>query len=140
MKDHQLNNDDIINLPAGRIINTLIMEYVCNENPERWSNSEQAFIPSNWFEELPRACAEDDRGNCLADQVPDFSGSMEQAMKLTKKLTDLNMKVVSETECWAAFSKIPFQAPNHYWRNSWVKAETMPLAIARAALMASRWA
>ena len=118
-------------------MNTLIMEYVLGEYCSRWSNGEQKSIPNHWFDEHPRSCAEDDGGYCSADSVPKYSTLMDDAMCITKTKPNLVMRVESATENWAAFSNIPFRDTNFNWKNVWAKAETMPLAICRAALMAS---
>jgi hypothetical protein len=143
MSNHTLTYKEIMNIPAGRIMNTFINEYVLGQHPERWSNGQQKEIRVHWFEEHPRACAEDDGGYCSADSISKFSTDISAAMALanvlfgktltTKTITDKDATVVNQ---WATFSNVGFGDPNYNWKQAWAVGETMALAICRAALLA----
>ena len=143
---HTLSQKEITSISAGRIMNTFIAEYVFGEFPHRWSNSQQKDLPCHWFEDLPRACAEDDGGYCTADSVPNYSGDLTRAMEIAQAPIFQNFPLVTHTEnaktifpvmenrFWATFSKIPFDQHSHY-HNTWGSGDTLAMAICRAALM-----
>lgn len=142
---HTLTTKEIVSIPAGRILNTLIQEYVVNDHATRWSNSGQKEIPCHWFEEHPRTCAEDDGGYSSADGLPNFSGDISRAMNLVQIIKDkpLNTHVEPATSIfpamkkrfWASFSSVPYESRTQYNCNVWVSAETLSLAICYAALI-----
>ena len=158
MDTHTLSYKEIISLPAGRILNTLVQEYVLGEHPTRWSNGQQKELSVHWFEEHPRSCAEDDGGYCTADSIAKYSTDISAAMSLVDAPLLKERSLTTKTEVkegraisghtdpddpittyWATFSEIPFSAKHMYTRwpkRSWASGETMALAITRAALLA----
>ena len=133
-------------------MNTLIQEYVLGEHPSRWSNGQQKEIEAHWFEEHPRACAEDDGGYCSADSLAKYSTDVSAALALSEaprlKGKSLSTKQTVEEDpngnhrnstvknFWATFSTVGHGDPNYNWKQSWAKGESMALAICRAALLA----
>lgn len=158
MDNHTLSYKEIMSLPAGRILNTFIQEYVLGDLPTRWSNAQQKELGVHWFEEHPRSCAEDDGGYCTADGLAKYSTDISAAMSLadapllkTRSLTtktEVTQKNPSSghtdppeptTKYWATFSDVPFSDKHMFTRwpkRSWASGETMALAICRAALLA----
>lgn len=140
---HTLSRAEILGIPAGRILNTLVAEYVLREHPTRWSNSAQEAEVCFWFEQHPRACAEDDGGYCSIDGMPDFSGDPIKALKLKDAGTlsglPLSIKTVGQIY-WATFGNVSFEGDQSYseYKRRWVAADTLPLAICRAALISAR--
>ena len=135
MVDHTLSRAEILSLPAGRLINTLIREYVLDEYPSRWSNGQQKKLQCHWFEEHPRSCAEDDGGHCSADEGKDYSADIEAAMSLASVLGERLSTQSDGNLYWASFSGVAFGDKNYGWKKYWACAETIPLAICRAALI-----
>jgi hypothetical protein len=152
---HNLQKSEIQAIPAGRILNVLVQEYVFNEAPDRWSNSQQKDLPCAWFQEHPRACAEDDGGYSCADSVMKYSTDASAAMQIphAPALSHLTLTTqmvrkfsnpssghidpVETIEHWATFSSHQFD-PNTAEHNIlWAKAKDLPLAICRAALLAT---
>lgn len=137
---------DILTLPAGRILDTFIQEYVFGDFPSRWSNGKQEEIRCHWFEEHPKTCAEDDGGYCCADGLPKYSTDISRAMSIalapsfkdkclsTHTEAQKNLGAISTpSRYWATFSTVPFNA--NYTHKDWVCASTLPLAICHAALL-----
>jgi hypothetical protein len=130
----KISQHEIEILPAGKLLDTIIQEYIVGDFPSRWSNSEQRDIPCHWFEEWPRSCAEDDDNRCAADFVPNYSGNLDEAMLLTKRINQpLSTKTIGNVS-WATFNDVPFDQ----YRYGWVSGERLPLAICRAALIYKR--
>jgi hypothetical protein len=151
MSNHTLSYKEIMSIPAGRIMNTFVQEYVLGGHPGRWSNGEQKEVFAHWFEEHPRSCAEDDGGYCSADGIGKYSTDISAAMSLTEMAPLKGKSLSTKTEqtegpmhrndvittCWATFSNIPFSEKHMYTRwPSWASGETLALAICRAALLA----
>lgn len=132
-----------MSIPAGRIMNTFIQEYVLNEHPTRWSNGQQKELTAHWFEEHPRTCAEDDGGYCTAEGLPDYSGDLSHAMALSQAKmlvgTSLSMKSVTTPSAgfWATFYNVPYESKTYRWKDYWASGSTMAEAICRAALLAT---
>lgn len=142
-----LSEREIDLIPAGRIMDTFVREYVYDTFPMRWSNGEQKDILCHWFEELPRSCAEDDGGSCISDWLFKYSTDLTDAMRIPeapifkeKTLTthsepSQSLFPAMEKRFWATFSTVKFGDTNYRWKQVWANAETMPLAICRAALL-----
>lgn len=145
MSYHTLGRKEIEGIPAGRIMNTFIQEYVIHQLPSCWSNAHQKQLPCHWFEEHPRSCAEDDGGMCSADDLPKYSTDLDAAMTLTNAAMMKEQMLVTHTEpaqtimesrFWASFYKdVPYASKIHRWRNYWASGTTMAMAICRAALL-----
>jgi len=144
---HLLTPFEIRNQPAGRIMNSLIQEYVYDEMPTRWANRMQEEIPCHWFGEHPRMVAEDDGGYCSADGLSKYSQDLSRAMALSTAPAMAGCSLLTKVECghyvnphepidhmWATFSGKPFDK-NSPTSNLWVTAPTFELAICRAALL-----
>lgn len=135
MRDSTLTREEIMSL-SGRIMNTFIQEYVVGDHPTRWSNGQQKELKCHWFEEHPRACAEDDGGFCSADTLPRYSTDISAAMSI--KINNKSLSTKTEiNEYWATFTEVPFGDKRYSWQNVWASAPTLPLAICRAALLVS---
>lgn len=135
---HTIPVREIMTLPAGQIMNTLINEYVCGNPPERFRPSRRASEPWGWFAPLPRQTAYDDKHDSLAQLTPEYSTSESLAMTLKdqKPLTGKTIQiVVDKTQAWVSFSGVPFDEKSHA---TWARADTLPLAICRAALLETR--
>lgn len=135
---HTLTYQEITSLPAGRIMDTFIEEYVVGDLPSRWSNAHQKQLPCHWFEEHPRSCAEDDGGYCSADGLCRYSTDVSRALALAQlpALKDKPLQTrVEGDKYWAAFSTVPFEKRMEYGRRLWVSASSLPLAICQAALV-----
>ena len=155
MSNHTLSYKEIMSIPAGRIMNTFIQEYVFGVGPSRWSNSNQVDLPTRWFDEHPRTHDTDDGGYCSADSAGRYSTDISAALSMIEppvaSLAGRTLKTETEvlTEgtasskpvilYWASFSDVRFSDKSYYtqWRKrSWASGETMALAICRAALLA----
>jgi hypothetical protein len=130
MTSHTLTYNEIISLPPGRILNTLIAEYVLGDVSKRWSNGQQKEVDCHWFDGHPRACAEDDGGFCNADGLPDYSGDVSRAMGLAMapRLKDN----VLHTKADQGRFEAAFSPTGH----TFVSGPTLAVAICRAALIA----
>lgn len=135
---HTLSYNEIHSIPAGRIMNTFIQEYVLSDHPTRWSNAQQKELVCHWFEEHPRSCAEDDGGYCSADGLTNYSEDISRAMSIANFLKTTPLSTRSEVGIhWASFSTVPFRDSNYAWKRVWASGETLALAICRAALLAT---
>jgi hypothetical protein len=137
MSNHTLTKSEIMSIPAGRIMNTMIQEYIVRESPTRWSNGQQKELPCRWFDEHPRSCAEDDGGYCCADSLPDYSGDVSRAFSLALLPTLKDKKLSTQTdntEHWASFGNVPYERKDEV--RCWVQGPSVALAICRAALLA----
>lgn len=135
---HTIPVREIMALPAGQVMNTLVNEYICGNPPERFCPSKRASEPWGWFAPLPRQIAYDDGDNSLAQLTPEYSRYESLAMKLKdqRPLTGKTLQVVVETtQAWASFSGVPFERRTS---STWASADTLPLAICRAALLETR--
>lgn len=124
-------------------MNTLVQEYILNDHPGRWSNGQQKEVQAHWFEEHPRACAEDDGGYCSADGLSKFSTDISAALALAetpllkgKSLSTTRKEESATVTFWATFSDIKFGDPSYNWKQAWASGETLALAVCRAALLA----
>lgn len=143
MSNHLLQSKEIMSIPAGRIMNTFVQEYVLRDYPTRWSNSQQTELGAHWFEEHPRSCAEDDGGYCSADGLAKYSTDTSMALSLAEtpalKQLSLSTKKVGDVH-WATFSDVPFADKSNWqtggWARVWAEGDTLALAICRAALLA----
>lgn len=138
MMSHTIPVREIMALPAGQIMNTLINEHVCGNPPLRSHPSKRTPEPLGWFTPLPRQTAYDDRHDSLAQLTPEYSRYESLAMKLKdqRPLTGRTLQVVVETtQAWASFSGVPFERRTN---STWASADTLPLAICRAALLETR--
>lgn len=127
-------------------MNSLIEEYVFNRYPERWSNHDQGMIRCHWFEELPRVCAEDDRGNCEIDMLPDYSRNHMDAFLVIAEMhikgyvpimQQIDVQDVPAPPVWRW--QVCFVRDSHNYnisKNNCAVASTLELAICQAALIA----
>lgn len=140
---HTLSRSEIMMLPAGRIMNTYIEEYVMCNHPYRWSNLKQAEVKVHWFEDHPRVCEEDAGGFCSADGLPKYSTDISASMSLLaapalqdRLLTTKTVKQWSMSDpnsaYWATFYGVPVEDS----KSIWAFAPTVELAVCRAALLA----
>lgn len=148
-KYHTLTYAEIMSIPSGRIMNMFVKEYVFKQHPTRWSNHEQKDLVCHWFEESPRSIAEDDCGYSQADSLCPYSTNSASAMLIVDYLAiSYTPKAITiqtllpetnfpamENRFWATFSIVPYESKNYDWKNFWVYAETLPMAICRAALL-----
>ncbi len=135
MIDHTLAKAEIDSIPAGRLMNTLIREYVLGEYPERWSNGQQKNLQCHWFEPHPRSCAEDEGGSCSADEGANYSRDLDAAMSLEPYIQHGLVTRSEKGQYWASFSGVAFGDNNYSWKKHWACAESLTLAICRAALL-----
>lgn len=145
MSKHTLSLEEIKNIPAGRIMNIFIEEYVFDRSPQKFNSSTQKIENVHWFEEHSRACAEDDGGYCSADGLAKYSTDVSIALKLSEKVGK-SLHTKTEIVCptgfsdpqnvyWATFSEVPFVTNDYYGKLNWSSANSLALAICRAALI-----
>ena len=134
---HALRSKEIHQQPAGRILDTLIQEYVLGDYSTRWSKQDEREVRSNWFEIHPEMIVNE--GFCTADTVPQFSTDISAAISLSKAdtliLKTLTTATESESLYWATFSNVPFSERGERG-DVWAQGNTQALAICRAALLA----
>lgn len=144
---YTLTPEEIKSLPAGRLLNTLVEEYIFGRKPSRWSNGQQKSLPAHWFEELPRSCAEDDGDSCPADFIPKYSSANAMPDCLLGEMQRLGYSIRSEMEgdIWYVgfIRQVYSTAPSPNWDDwKWHKlrmpGSTFAIAICRAALLAHR--
>lgn len=132
---HTLRSKEIQQQPAGRILDSLIQEYVLSERPTRWSIRENE-VYSGWFEAHPEMI--DNEKFCTADILPRYSTDISAALSLCNSRM-LENKILTNIESnstfWASFSKVPFSEAGKR-EDVWAKGETQALTICRAALLA----
>lgn len=135
---HLLARNEISSLPAGRIMDTLIHEYVFGYMPERWVNGTQRSIPCHWFEEVPRSCAEDDGGSAPADFIPRYSTCAEDMHHILEPMLKLNfsLRTCVDTLWQAGFFAARTEWSDSLWLQRKMPGSTMPEAVCRAALWA----
>lgn len=98
MKEHYLSPKEIDRIPAGRVLDTLVEEYVIGNQPRIWLAGAQRFEQAGWFDRRPRMIAEDE-GDAVCESVPRYSTDEREAVEVQKRLMQEGCGVaVSQTE------------------------------------------
>jgi hypothetical protein len=121
---HTLTYDEIMSLPSGRVLDSLIQEYVFGYNP-RWFVSKTG-VPKYY----------DDYSDSYPEYLPYFSstsGGRSEIFWIFEKFGRRYKFLLEGEKCWATFSYVSVE----YKEKSklWAHGDNPSLAVCRAALL-----
>jgi hypothetical protein len=122
---HTLTYDEIMSLPSGRVLDSLIQEYVFGDNP-RWFVSKTGV--TKYHKDYIDSCQE---------YLPYFSSTFSGKQDIFWIFRNFGRRyqfLLEGEKCWATFSHVPAECKEK--SKLWAYGDNPSLAVCRAALLA----
>jgi hypothetical protein len=120
-------------LPSGRVLDSLIQEYVFGDNP-RWFVSKTGV--QKYYDEYKYY---DDYGGFCQGYLPYYSSTWGGKNDVLWIFSNFGRRyryqfLLEGEKCWATFSRVPAECKEK--SKLWAHGDNPPLAVCRAALLA----
>lgn len=139
-----MTKDEILSIPVGRELDALVAEKVMNIHQEVPTREVSKTLGVFRGVEHPLAMWRDDRGYWFLDGLPYYSTKIAAAWEVVEELHECGYWLQLRSPFgtgeandgyWAGFTPHLMTGWNG-WLGNWIQAQTAPIAICRAALLA----